>query len=347
MATERAGDSDGGYALEGACAESRRVLVTGGAGYIGSHTVGELLERGYHVTVYDDLSRGHPEHIPGVSLVIGEMSDTEALLDLLKSQHFDAVIHFAAESLVGESVANPDKYFRRNVVGGLSLFSAMVRAGVKKLVFSSSAAVYGEPDAVPITEDAPLRPLSPYGETKVILERALAWYDKAYGLRSISLRYFNAAGADSSGIRGEDHDPETHLIPLVIQAVLTGKPITVYGDDYPTPDGTPIRDYVHVTDLARAHVLALKALDLGAPTQAVNLGTGKGFSVMEVIREVEKVSGQKVPYVVGARRYGDPAVLVASCEKARAVLGWVPKHSSLDEIVRTAWNWHTRCQGQR
>ncbi len=323
-------------------ASTASVLVTGGAGYIGSHTVKALLDAGYDVVVFDDLSRGHPEFIPGVRLVIGELSDERALADLFSENDFDAVLHFASESLVGESVRNPDKYFRRNVTGGISLLSAMVKAGVKKMVFSSSAAVYGDPESVPIPETAALRPVSPYGESKAFFEKALGWYDKAYGLKSVSLRYFNAAGADPSGRLGEDHDPETHLIPLVIRAALTGEPITVFGDDYPTPDGTCIRDYIHVTDLAEAHVLALKALSEGLETTAVNIGTGTGFSVMEIIRAVEEVSGRKVPYTMGGRRPGDPAVLVAECGRARDILGWVPAHSSLREIVKTAWRWHSR-----
>jgi len=318
------------------------VLVTGGAGYIGSHTVKALLEAGYDVVVFDDLSRGHPEFIQGVPLVIGELSDERALSDVFTEWKFDAVLHFASESLVGESMRNPDKYFRRNVAGGISLLSSMVRAGVKKIVFSSSAAVYGDPESVPIPETAPLRPLSPYGESKVFFERALLWYDKAYGLRSVSLRYFNAAGADPSGRLGEEHDPETHLIPLVIRAALTGEPITVFGDDYPTPDGTCVRDYIHVSDLAEAHVLALKALSEGLETTALNLGTGAGFSVLEIIKAVEEVSGKKVPYLIGERRPGDPAILVAQCARAREVLGWSPSHSSLREIVETAWRWHSR-----
>jgi UDP-glucose 4-epimerase len=317
------------------------VLVTGGAGYIGSHTVKALLEAGYDVTVFDDLSRGHPEQILGVSLVIGELPDDGALKDLFSEKNFDAVIHFASESLVGESVRNPDKYFRRNVAGGLSLMSAMSKAGVKKMVFSSSASVYGDPDSIPIPETAPKRPMSPYGEGKLFIEKALGWYDTAYGLKSMSLRYFNAAVADPSGKMGEDHDPETHLIPLVMKAVLTGAPLTLFGDDYPTPDGTCIRDYVHVTDLASAHVLALQALSEGKETAALNIGTGRGYSNMEIIRAVEEVSGRKVPYSVGARRPGDPAALVADPSKAKEVLGWIPSHSSLREIVETAWRWHS------
>lgn len=329
-------------ALRGNGKATTSVLVTGGAGYMGAHTVRALLEAGYHVTVLDDLSRGHPEQIAGVPLVIGDTADERALSDLFSSRDFDAVIHFASESLVGESVKNPDKYFRRNVTGGITLLSAMVKAGVRKMVFSSSAAVYGDPESVPIPETAPLKPVSPYGEGKLFIEKALSWYDEAYGLRSMSLRYFNAAGADPSGQIGEDHEPETHLIPLVMAAVITEKPVTIFGDDYPTPDGTCIRDYVHVSDLASAHVLALKALDSGKQTAALNIGTGHGFSNMEIVRAVEEVTGRKVPYVVGGRRPGDPATLVAACDKARDVLGWAPQHSSLREIVETAWRWHDR-----
>lgn len=319
-----------------------RVLVTGGAGYIGAHTTRALLDRGYEVVVYDDLSRGHPEQIPGVPLVIGRLEDEEALEDLFSTQKFHAVIHFASESQVGESCSNPDKYYKRNIFGGITLFSAMVKNKIGKLVLSSSAAVYGEPESIPISETSPLRPQNPYGECKAFLERALQWYDRAYGLKSISLRYFNAAGADREGRMGEDHEPETHLIPLVIRAALTGEPLTIFGNDYDTEDGTPIRDYIHVTDLAEAHILALEALERGVGTTAINLGTGRGYSVMEIIHAVEKVTGKTVPYVVGERRPGDPSVLVASSEKAREVLGWEPRHSSIEEIIETAYRWHLK-----
>ena len=237
---------------------------------------------------------------------------------------------------------NPAKYFRRNVIGGLNLFSVMAKQGVKKLVFSSSASVYGDPIHTPIPEECPVNPKSPYGEGKAFLERVLEWYDKAYGLRSVSLRYFNAAGADPGGSTGEDHDPETHLIPLIFQAICTQEPICIFGDDYPTDDGTAIRDYVHVTDLADAHVLALEALGKNASTSILNLGSGKGYSVMEIIEAAEKVTGKTVPYKVGPRRQGDPAILIASSEKARAVLGWAPRLSSLEDIIRTAWQWYCR-----
>ncbi|HHY12487.1 MAG TPA: UDP-glucose 4-epimerase GalE [Firmicutes bacterium] len=318
------------------------MLVTGGAGYIGAHTVKALSEAGYHVTVFDDLSRGHPEHIPGIPLIIGLMEDEDALRDVFASYEFDAVIHFAGESQAGESVLKPDKYFRRNVIGGLNLCSAMVRKGVSKLVFSSSAAVYGDPEEIPISEQSPVRPKSPYGESKAFLERALAWYDRAYGLKSVSLRYFNAAGADPGCSMGEEHEPETHLIPLVFRAISAQTPLTVFGDDYPTPDGTAIRDYVHVTDLAGAHVLALDFLGKNQDSLVLNLGSGKGYSVLEIIKEAERVTGKKVPYVLGRRRQGDPAVLVASSGKAVEMLGWRPRLSSLEDIISTAWAWHVK-----
>lgn len=321
---------------------AEKVLVTGGAGYIGAHTVKALGEAGYQVTVFDDLSRGHPEQIPGIPLIIGLCEDEGALRDVFSSCEYDAVVHFAGESQSGESMSNPAKYFRRNVMGGLNLFSVMVRYGVRKLVFSSSASVYGDPIHTPISEESPVNPKSPYGESKAFLEKALEWYDKAYGLRSVSLRYFNAAGADPGGGMGEDHDPETHLIPLIFQAIGNQEPICIFGDDYPTHDGTAIRDYVHVTDLADAHVLALEALGKNASTSILNLGSGKGYSVMEIIKAAEKVTGKTVPYEVGPRRHGDPAVLIASSEKARAVLGWAPRLSSLEDIIRTAWQWYCR-----
>jgi UDP-glucose 4-epimerase len=319
-----------------------KVLVTGGAGYIGAHTVKALCEAGYQVTVFDDLSRGHPEQIPGIPLIIGLCEDEGALRDVFSSCEYDAVVHFAGESQSGDSMLNPAKYFRRNVIGGLNLFSVIAKQGVKKLVFSSSASVYGDPIHTPIPEECPVNPKSPYGEGKAFLERVLEWYDKAYGLRSVSLRYFNAAGADPGGSTGEDHDPETHLIPLIFQAICTQEPICIFGDDYPTDDGTAIRDYVHVTDLADAHVLALEALGKNASTSILNLGSGKGYSVMEIIEAAEKVTGKTVPYKVGPRRQGDPAILIASSEKARAVLGWAPRLSSLEDIIRTAWQWYCR-----
>lgn len=318
-----------------------RVLVTGGAGYIGSHTVRQLLKAGHEVIVYDNLSRGHREAVAGVPLVEGDIRDGELLRATLRRYGCQGILHFAALSLVGESVRDPQSYYLNNVIGGLTLFQAALDCGVRYLVFSSSAAVYGDPHQVPIREDCPLEPANPYGETKMVLEKALISYSRSYGLRAISLRYFNAAGASPAGDMGEDHDPETHLIPLVLKAIMTGKELTVFGDDYPTPDGTAIRDYIHVDDLARAHILALEALEQGSPTAVYNLGSGRGYSVLEVIRAAEKVTGRKVPYRVGPRRQGDPAVLVASAEKAIAELGWRPQYLTLEDIIATAWKWHS------
>ncbi len=319
----------------------KTVLVTGGAGYIGSHTVRVLKRAGYGVVVYDNFSRGHLEAVEGFSVVEGDTADSRLLKKVLQEQEIDAVMHFAAHSQVGESVAQPRLYYENNVIGGLKLLEAVLDAGIKHFIFSSSAAVYGEPESVPITEGHPLKPTNPYGETKVIIERALAYYEQAYGLKSVSLRYFNAAGAAVEGGIGEDHDPETHLIPLALKAVLDqDKPLTIFGDDYPTADGTAVRDYIHVDDLAVAHLLALEALINGKTTSVYNLGNGSGFSVLEVIRAAEQVTGRKVPYTIGPRREGDPAVLVASADKARAELGWQPSYASLKKIIETAWEWH-------
>ena len=319
-----------------------RVLVTGGAGYIGSHTVRRLLDAGHEVVVYDNLSRGHREAVAGVPLVEGDIRDGELLRSTLARYGCRSILHFAALSLVGESARDPQAYYLNNVGGGLTLLQAALHCGVPYFVFSSSAAVYGEPYEMPIREDFPLEPVNPYGETKMVLEKALASYSRAYNFRAISLRYFNAAGASSAGDIGEDHDPETHLIPLVLRAIMTGEELTVFSDDYPTPDGTAVRDYIHVDDLAAAHVLALEALEQGSPTAAYNLGSGRGYSVLEVIKAAEKVTGQKVPYRVGPRRPGDPAVLVASAEKAMVELGWRPRYTELEDIIATAWQWHRR-----
>jgi len=320
------------------------VLVTGGAGYIGSHTLRVLKRAGYGVVVYDNFSRGHREAAKDFTVVEGDTADSRLLKKVLKEQKIDAVMHFAAHSQVGESVAQPRLYYENNVIGGLKLLQAVMEAGVKHFIFSSSAAVYGEPESVPISEDHPLQPANPYGETKAIIEKALDYYDQAYGLKSVSLRYFNAAGAAIEGGLGEDHDPETHLIPLVLKAVLDqDKPLTIFGDNYPTADGTAVRDYIHVDDLAQAHLLALEALLAGSGkpfSSAYNLGNGSGFSVMEVIKAAETVTGKKVPCAIGTRRAGDPAVLVASADKASAELGWQPRHASLEKIIETAWRWH-------
>lgn len=317
------------------------ILVTGGAGYIGSHAVRALKNAGYGVVVYDNLSRGHREAVEGFELVEGDTADSKKVIAIFKEFEIGAVMHFAAHSQVGESVEKPALYYGNNVIGGLKLLDAILAAGVKYFIFSSSAAVYGEPERVPIDEDHPLKPTNPYGETKVVIERALDYYDRAYGLKSVSLRYFNAAGAAIGGAIGEDHDPETHLIPLALKAAQGQiKKPTIFGDDYPTADGTAVRDYIHVEDLADAHLLALEALVEGKPSAVYNLGNGSGFSVLKVVKAAEKVTGMPVPYVIGPRRAGDPAVLVASAIKAKAELGWKPRYDNLEQIIETAWHWH-------
>ncbi|RJQ26849.1 MAG: UDP-glucose 4-epimerase GalE [Peptococcaceae bacterium] len=320
-----------------------RVLVTGGAGYIGSHTVRELVKAGHRVVVLDNLSKGHEESVSEAELVEGDISDRTLLEDLLGRYRVEAVVHFAASSLVGESVTNPAGYYHNNLAGGLALLDAMIENGVRYLVFSSTAAVYGEPQVIPIAEDHPALPANPYGATKLAFENALPWYDRAYGLRSVSLRYFNAAGADPAGDIGEDHDPETHLIPLALKAALNLLPsLDVFGTDYPTPDGSCIRDYVHVTDLAAAHVLALEALAAGGRSTVYNLGSGSGYSVLEVIRTAEDVTGRSITVDFAGRRPGDPAVLVAGAEKIKAELGWRPRFNGLRAIIETAWQWHSK-----
>ena len=318
---------------------ARRFLVTGGAGYVGSHLVAALVERGDTVVVLDNLRTGHRAAVPpGARLVVGDLAETGVVDALLADGPWDAVFHFAAVSQVGESMRLPFLYLIDNGINGLRLIEACVRHGVPRFVLSSTAALYGTPDAVPIPENAPLRPESPYGDSKWFLERALHWAEHVHGLRYASLRYFNAAGADPSGRFGEDHQPETHLIPLVIDAALGRRPeLDVYGSDYATPDGTCLRDYVHVSDLADAHMLALDRLDNGSIT--VNLGNGSGHSVLQVIQSVERVSGRKVPHRICPRRPGDPAVLVASSERALRELDWRPRLADLDEIVRTALVW--------
>jgi UDP-glucose-4-epimerase GalE len=271
-----------------------------------------------------------------------DLADTERLGRVFAERAFAAVIHFAAYIAVGESMRVPELYFANNVGGSLSLLTAMVRAGVKHMVFSSTAAVYGMPAAVPIREDSPYAPVSPYGDSKVMVERLLHWFDEIHGLRSISLRYFNASGADAESGLGEEHEPETHLIPLLFRAILTGKPATIFGDDYPTPDGTCIRDYIHVNDLAQAHILAVESLLAGGRSDAFNVGTGSGYSVREVVSAVEDVTGKKVPYVVGPRREGDPAELVADSTKLRHTLNWTPRDPALRDIVSSAWNFERK-----
>jgi UDP-glucose 4-epimerase len=318
-----------------------RVIVTGGAGYIGSVVAERLLAAGEDVCVYDDLSTGHRAAVPpGAELVVADLADTGTLRRALEGA--DAVVHMAAVSLVGESVCDPATYYRQNVTLGLGLLDAMRDVGTPRFVFSSSAAVYGEPERTPVEEDAPTCPSSPYGETKLALERALPWYARAYGLRSVSLRYFNAAGASPRA--GEDHEPETHLVPRVLRAATgDGPPVQVYGDDYPTRDGTGVRDYVHVVDLADAHALALRSLATGsgpAGAAVYNLGCGgDGWTVREVIRAAEAVTGRAIPVQLAPRRAGDPAVLVAGSARARAELGWRPRHGTLEEMIGSAWAW--------
>ncbi len=317
---------------------TRRILVTGGAGYIGSHTVRLLLERGYDVAVADNLSKGYRQNVPAGRLYEMDVADTSALTELMRQRKTEAVVHFAAFIAVGESMLEPERYFVNNVTGSLSLLAAMLRAGVKHIVFSSTAAVYGNPHAVPILETFPIQAVSPYGESKVMVETLLGWFDRIHHLTSVCLRYFNAAGSAPDGGLGEQHEPETHLIPLILRAVLSGKPATVFGEDYDTPDGTCIRDYIHVEDLAEAHILALEYLLAGGASDRFNVGTGSGHSVMEVIRTVEEVTGRKVPYITGTRRAGDPARLVASSDRLRTTLGWQPRSSDLKTIVTDAWN---------
>ena len=320
----------------------QRILVTGGAGYIGSTTALLLADAGYEVLVADNLCRGHRNVVNPAWLRELDILDTAGLTTLLTAEPCDAVVHFAAFIAVGESMKIPADYFRNNLAGSLSLLTAMQRTGVKRLVFSSTAAVYGDPLTSPIPESAPFAPVSPYGESKVMVEQMLRWFDEIHGIRSIALRYFNASGCDLAGRTGEDHEPETHLIPLLFRAIRSGTPVTLFGDDYPTPDGTCIRDYIHVTDLARAHILALEALAQGARSAQYNAGTGLGYSVKEVVAAVEQVTGKKVPTIMGPRREGDSPSLVADSSKLQAQLGWKPEHSDLATIVRTAWQWANR-----
>lgn len=319
------------------------VLVTGGAGYIGSHTAAALRRAGHQVVILDNLQTGHAQAaaVVGCELVTGDFGDEALVGGLLTRRKIDVVVHFAANSLVGESMLKPEKYWANNVGNGLRLLEAMRRAGVTKIVFSSTAAIYGEPRQVPIPEDHPKAPTNTYGMTKLAVEHMLESFDYAYGFRHISLRYFNVAGADPSGEYGEDHRPETHLIPIVLQVALGQRErVSIFGTDYPTPDGTCIRDYIHVCDLADAHVLAVEALAAGSPSTVYNLGNGNGFSVREVIQTAEKVVGRAIPVEEGARREGDPAMLVAGSERIQRELGWKPRFASLDTIIATAWHWH-------
>lgn len=320
-----------------------KILVTGGAGYIGGHTAKGLARAGHEPVVFDDLSNGHKWAVKWGPLVEGDLADSALILKTLVEHKIEAVIHFAASLLVHESMTNPQKYFWNNVVNTLRLLDAMLEAGVKQIVFSSSAATYGIPQTVPIPEDHPKNPINAYGETKLSMERAIQWYGSAYGIRWAALRYFNAAGADAEGELGEDHDPETHLIPLVIQAALGKRPpVEVYGTDYPTPDGTAVRDYIHVADLADAHLRATLHLSGGGESCALNLGTGQGSSVREVVKAVGRMCGGRVPYRDSPRRPGDPPSLVADPRRASKILDWRPAHSDLDSIVSSAWKWHQR-----
>jgi UDP-arabinose 4-epimerase len=317
------------------------VLVTGGAGYIGSHACKALARAGYLPVVLDDLARGHRRAVRWGPLVEADIADRERVAAALREHGVAAVMHFAGYAYVGESVGDPALYYRNNLVGTLALLDAMREAGVAGIVFSSTCATYGIPDAVPIPETAPQRPVNPYGETKLAIERALHWYGAAYGVRAACLRYFNAAGADPEGEIGEAHDPETHLIPLVVETALGRRPqIDIYGTDYPTPDGTAIRDYIHVQDLAEAHVRALAYLLDGGASLALNLGTGSGHSVREVVALAEKLSGRNVRARMVPRRAGDPPALVADPSAAAKTLGWRPQISDLDTIIRTALAWH-------
>jgi UDP-glucose-4-epimerase GalE len=320
----------------------KKILVTGGAGYIGSHTVKMLLQQGYDVTVADNLSRGYRDAVPEGLLHVLNLQDTDRMTELMRATRCEAVIHFAAYALVGESMTAPELYFENNVGGSLSLLTAMQRAGVRNIVFSSTCATYGIPHTSPLVEDFPIQPVNSYGESKVMVETMLRWFDRIHGMRSTSLRYFNASGADPAGDLGERHEPETHLIPLLFRAVQGGAPATIFGDDYPTPDGTCIRDYIHVNDLAQAHILAVEALGAGAPTDVFNVGTGTGASVREVLAAVEQVTGSKVPHSIGPRRAGDPPRLVADPGKIRRVLGWTPRYTDLQENVATAWNYEVK-----
>ncbi len=313
-----------------------KILVTGGSGYIGSVTTELLCDDGHDVAVFDNLERGHREAVdPRARLVVGDLREPQPIRDALREWRPDAVVHFAAYALVGESMQEPHTYFENNVGGGLNLLDAMLRAGVKKIIFSSTCATYGQPEVLPMTETLPQRPTNPYGESKLMFETALRWEQERRGLRPVFLRYFNACGATEK--YGEDHEPETHLIPNVLKVALGQAPaVPVFGDDYDTPDGTCIRDYIHIVDLARAHILALEK-DVTGP---FNLGTGTGFSVREVIETCRQVTGHPIPVALSPRRPGDPAGLVAGAEKAKAVLGWKPRYPDLKTIVQHAWDWH-------
>ncbi|MBE9127580.1 MULTISPECIES: UDP-glucose 4-epimerase GalE [unclassified Coleofasciculus] len=326
------------------------ILVTGGAGFIGAHTVRALQKTNYPVIILDNLVRGHQDFVDKVlqaKLIVGDISDRALLDELFAAHPITAVIHFAAYAYVGESVQNPLNYYLNNVAGTLTLLEAMMAASVKKIVFSSTCATYGIPQSIPVTEEQPQNPINPYGSSKLMVEKILADFDRAYGLKSVIFRYFNAAGADPAGELGEDHDPEPHLIPSVLFAAMGKRDsISILGTDYPTPDGTCVRDYIHVADLAQAHVLGLEYLLEGDRSEIFNLGNGNGFSVRQVIETVKEVTGQPINVVECDRRIGDPPTLVSSGEKARRVLGWKPQYPDLKDMIDHAWNWHQKRHGQ-
>jgi UDP-glucose 4-epimerase len=317
------------------------ILIAGGAGYIGSHANKILNKRGYETVVYDNLSRGHREFVKWGHFVLGDLADKDHLRFCFKPYPIEAVMHYCAFCYVGESVDHPSEYYRNNVVNTLNLLDVMVEYGVKYLIFSSTCATYGNPLQIPMTEDHPQQPINPYGKSKLMVEQILKDYDEAYNIRHICLRYFNAAGADPEGEIGEWHEPEPHLIPLLLQAAAGDRDhVKIYGTDYETPDGTCIRDYIHINDLAAGHILALEYLQKGAPSDAFNLGNGNGFSVKEVIHAAERVTGKAIKVVEAERRPGDPPILVGSADKARKILNWRPEYPGLDEIIKTAWLWH-------
>ena len=320
------------------------ILVTGGAGYIGSHTAKALRNSGFDPLIFDNFSTGHRNFVGSTKLVEGDLSNPESLKQTFKDNRIEGVLHFAGKALVPESHRSPELYYATNVTGGINLLTAMKNAGVKKIIFSSTCATYGIPEKVPIDENTPQRPINPYGETKLAFEKALRWFQDSYGIEYLSLRYFNAAGADAEGELGEDHGPETHLIPLVLDAAMGRKPeVRILGTDYPTPDGTCVRDYIHVSDLASAHVAGLQALLSGrVDSQAINLGTGSGYSVREVVETARRITKSEFLVTEGDRREGDPPVLVAAVDRAKATLGWKAVASDLEQIISSAWNWHRR-----
>jgi len=319
-----------------------KILVLGGAGYIGSHAVYQLIEQNHQVVVIDNLSTGHKDALhPDATFYLGDIRDLDFLRTVFKSEQIDAVIHFAANSLVGESMEKPLMYFDNNVYGTQVVLQAMIEFDVKSIVFSSTAATYGEPEIVPITEELPTRPTSTYGETKLTMEKMMHWCQEAHGIQYVSLRYFNVAGAREDARIGEDHDPETHLIPIVLQVALGKREfITIFGDDYPTEDGTCIRDYIHVEDLIDAHIRAVQYLQDGGESQIFNLGSSTGFSVKEIIDVARQVTGHPIPEKIGQRRAGDPSTLIASSEKAARILNWEPKRTEINRIITDAWRWH-------